>query len=699
MIRLGDHRHGAFLLSLAVLAVVFWGTLAQLAAFTFEHEHYSHIALIPLVTGFFLYQERRRIFAQTSTNWIWSAFFLILGAAAFFAGRATGDQLSQTDHLSVLMLSLYFLVLAAFLLCYGMSAFRAGRFLLLFLILAVPIPDSPLHFAIRFLQYQSADMSALLFDLVGVPVFRDGLDFYLSSVTIRVAEECSGIRSSLALLITALLAAYLFLRSAWARMVLVLSVVPLAILKNGIRIVTLTTLSVKVDPGFLSGDLHQQGGFVFFTITLVLLGLILWALRWGEKKWRGKAISSAEPPDAMGRVRTPIRVCMLTYSFYDSDNRVMRYAETLAGRGNEVEVLSLRGADEPAESVVRGVRISRIQRRVRDEMSRRSYALKIILFFLRAMLLISFRHLRRPYQLIHVHSMPDFLVFAAWLPKIAGAKLALDIHDLLPEMYADKFRDRGKPGMSPLLLQEERLSCRFADHVIVANHLWAERLTSRSVLPEKCTAILNYPDRTIFSYRGPKKPGARFVFLYPGSLNWHQGLDVAVRAMASVSKQAPEAELHIYGEGPARKALQDLVLELGLTGKVSLMDSMPMRRIPEIMMNADVGIVPKRKDSFGDEAFSTKILEFMSVGVPVIAADTTIDRYYFNDSVVKFFSSGDATSLAEAMTLLVRNPALREQLAQNALQFVGQFDWEHKKDEYLNLVDSLVLGRNHRHNS
>ena len=385
-----------------------------------------------------------------------------------------------------------------------------------------------------------------------------------------------------------------------------------------------------------------------------------------------------------------MRVCMLSYSFYEVDNRVMRYAEALAKRGDHVEVISLRRDGRSAEEVLHGVQVFRIQRRVRNEGSRTTYFLRIIQFFFWAMLFLSVRHLRKPYDLIHVHSMPDFLVLAAWLPKVMGAKIILDIHDLLPEMYANKFQGPGDTWMTSMLLKEERLSCAFADHVIIANHLWGERIVKRSVPPSKCTPILNYPDPSIFSGHERKRQDSRFIFIYPGSLHWHQGLSVAIQALNIVHQQVPQVEFHIYGSGPEMEPLAGLIADLCLQRHVFLQEFLPMREIAPVLRDADVGIVPKRKDSFGNEAFSTKILEFMAVGVPVIVSDTTVDRYYFNDSVVRFFQSGDARDLADAMLEMIHDPAQREKLARNASEFVRAFDWGEKKEEYLRLVDGLT---------
>jgi glycosyltransferase involved in cell wall biosynthesis len=388
--------------------------------------------------------------------------------------------------------------------------------------------------------------------------------------------------------------------------------------------------------------------------------------------------------------RRPLKVAMVAYTFYDKDNRVMRYAETLARRGDKVDVICL--SDKPAVRTESfdGVNAFYLQERIMNEQGRFAYVYRILLFFLRAFMCLAKRDHELKYDLIHVHSVPDFLVFTALLPKIRGARVILDIHDVLPEFYASKFGKNKKSLAFNTLVLVEGLCGRFADHVIIANDIWLDRYARRSGQANKCSAILNFPDPDIFVRRGRKRNDNKVVFLYPGTLNWHQGIDIAIRAFAKVKRQLPSAEFHIYGNGSSYDLITKLIAELGLEGSVLLRDPVPLREIASIIENADVGIVPKRSDSFGDEAFSTKTLEFMSLGVPLIVSNTAIDRYYFNDSVVMFFHDGNEQELADCMLRLATDSALCKKFSQNALEFVKDFSWGTKKREYLDLVDRLV---------
>jgi glycosyltransferase involved in cell wall biosynthesis len=309
----------------------------------------------------------------------------------------------------------------------------------------------------------------------------------------------------------------------------------------------------------------------------------------------------------------------------------------------------------------------------------------------RAMYQVSARHLRRKYDFIHVHSVPDFLVFAAWLPRLLGTPVVLDIHDILPEFYNSKFGSHPNSMAFRFLQGVEKISGNFASHVIVANHIWQERLLSRSIEQGKCTVVLNSPDRSIFTKAvGKPAPRDRFSMLYPGSINWHQGLDLAIRAFGRIRNQVPHVDFHIYGEGPLKQDLVALAEKLNLKNRVLFHKPIPLREMAKVIQTADLGVVPKRSDNFGNEAFSTKIMEFMAAGVPVIVSDTLIDKYYFNSSVVCFFEAGNEKDLARHMLELIHNSERRRTQSEEATRFIKQNDWTARRHEYLDLVDEMV---------
>ena len=246
---------------------------------------------------------------------------------------------------------------------------------------------------------------------------------------------------------------------------------------------------------------------------------------------------------------------MLAYSRYETDARIIRYAQTLAQSGHSVDVVAYgEGTDALGEEDVDGVKVYKIQRRLdRSNAGPVSHLLPLLKFFVLSGVLITRKHLRKPYDLIHVHNVPEWLVFAVWLPKLLGARVLLDIHDLVPELFSSKFNRRGGSLLESALKVVESLSCRFADHVIISNHLWRDRIVARSVSTSKCSVFFNTIDPNLFYPRSRTRRDDRKIVLFPGTLQWHQGVDIAIKHFRRCSKRSPTAEFHIYG---GRRSLQ-----------------------------------------------------------------------------------------------------------------------------------------------
>lgn len=388
------------------------------------------------------------------------------------------------------------------------------------------------------------------------------------------------------------------------------------------------------------------------------------------------------------------RVCMVTHSFYESDNRVTRYAEALAARGDHVDVVALRrSASLPAQEVIEGVSVVRLQDRFgKNEQSKLSYLWPLVRFLFRSASWITRQNRQQRYDLVHVHNMPDFLIFAAWHPRLTGARIILDIHDIVPEFYASKF-SRGKSSITISALKlVERWSAHFAHHVIVSNHLWLEKFRARTHMEDRCSVFINNVDSRIFQPQPRTRTDDKLIVIFPGGLQWHQGLDIALDAFATVKARLPQAEFHIYGDGNMKPSLVEQAQRLGFNGSVKFFEPVGVRQVARIMAAADLGIVPKRADSFGNEAYSTKIMEFMSVGIPVVISRTKIDQFYFNDSVVRFFDSGNAAALAEGMIEVLENPERRRRMVANALAYSDEHSWKRRKTDYLRIADDLIAG-------
>jgi exosortase len=272
-----------FFVVCAVPIVFVWAPLSSLSALVFKNDTFAYIPLIPMVSLYFVFIERKSIFSMISYGWQIGSALIVPGTIGLVLARLNPWHLGSHNQGSLLMFALVLLWIGTFALFFGNQSFRKASFPLLFLLFMIPIPEPLLSHTVFLLQQGSAKSAEWIFDLFGVPYLRQGLEFNLPGVSIFVAEECSGIRSSLALLITTVLACHLFLRKAWNKLLLCIVVVPMAILKNGLRIATLSTLAVYVNPGFLTGRLHHQGGIVFFVMGLLPIGLLLVLLQKMEK--------------------------------------------------------------------------------------------------------------------------------------------------------------------------------------------------------------------------------------------------------------------------------------------------------------------------------------------------------------------------------------------------------------------------------
>jgi exosortase len=277
-------RTVSFALFLGLTAAIFWTSLTRLVEFSLEYEHYSHIVVIPLISGWLLVIRRTSIFADVRTHWSAGLALIVAGTLLFGLGSQYLASASENDRLAAAILAVVAVCAGGFVLCYGVRPLRRGLFAVSFLLLMVPLPDAVLSRAVSWLQTGSAEVADAVFQALGVPVYRTGFLFALPGVTIEIAQECSGIRSSLALLVVSLLAGHLLLRSAWTKAALTLASLPLLVVKNGLRIVTLTLLSIHVDPQFLTGSLHQRGGILFFLPILGLLALVLRSLQRLERR-------------------------------------------------------------------------------------------------------------------------------------------------------------------------------------------------------------------------------------------------------------------------------------------------------------------------------------------------------------------------------------------------------------------------------
>jgi exosortase len=265
--------------------MIFHSALRNLISLSFHKELYSHILLMPFISGFFLYRRRRNIFFEMQYAPTAGFLCITISILLYLISRNQGNILNLNDYLSIATFAGLTTWIGCFIFLFGMRSFRKAAFPLFLLVFMVPVPTLLMEHIIHFLQKGSTETAYMLFQLTGIPMFREGFTFYFPTISIEVAEQCSGIRSSIALLITAIIASQLFLRTRLHRIILLSIVIPITIFKNAVRIVTLTLLSIYVDESFIDGSLlHRKGGIFFFLLAISILFSVLLFLRKSERK-------------------------------------------------------------------------------------------------------------------------------------------------------------------------------------------------------------------------------------------------------------------------------------------------------------------------------------------------------------------------------------------------------------------------------
>jgi glycosyltransferase involved in cell wall biosynthesis len=319
-------------------------------------------------------------------------------------------------------------------------------------------------------------------------------------------------------------------------------------------------------------------------------------------------------------------------------------------------------------------------------------------FFVLAMLALIRLYPRRRYQVIQVHNLPDFLIFAAWYPKLCGARLILDLHDLMPEFFAARTSSRMDSWLIRLVILQERLSCHFADHVITVTEIWMKTLIARGLSPDKVSVVMNVADDRAFKHLlRPTLPhnGRTFHLLYHGQLVSRYGVDLIIKAVACLCDQIPGLRVTIHNKSvsPYARSLVTLADQLGVTDRVFFSRSIcPVDELVDLICTADAGLVPYRRDVFTDGILPTKLMEYTALGIPAIVARTPAIEAYFDDTMVQFFTPDDVQDLAHSILTLYKDCERMKALAHNADRFNQRFNWTMVSADYTALVERF----NHR---
>ncbi len=372
-------------------------------------------------------------------------------------------------------------------------------------------------------------------------------------------------------------------------------------------------------------------------------------------------------------------------------------AEALAGRGHNVDVLCLRLPGQAPTETLAGVDVVRLPEMRHQGAGAAAYLKEYARFFFLAGRELRRRHRRAPYALVQVHNPPDALIFATLPLKLARVPVLLDLRELMPELFMSRFAlARGSIGVR-LLTWLERAACAYADTVFVLHDRHRRIMVDRGVPSRKLVQVMNCPDERIFD---PARAGAgraadgRFVVIHHGGIMQRYGVDLLVRAVAQVRPEIPGVALELYGAGDYRPAVERLAAELGLADVVHFHGQQPIEQLPAAIRAADVGVAPMRQDVFTDCGLPTKLLEYVSLGVPAIASRTATTADYFDESMVLLFEPGNAADLAAQLLAVYRDPAAAQARAAQARSFTARHNWQGERATYLQAVEGwLADGR------
>jgi glycosyltransferase involved in cell wall biosynthesis len=392
------------------------------------------------------------------------------------------------------------------------------------------------------------------------------------------------------------------------------------------------------------------------------------------------------------------RVGMVVFSSYPADPRPRRAAEALLDEGMHLDLICEADGKLPRRERSGDMEIIRVPIK-HYRSGKLSYAYQYSAFILISASILIWRSIRRKYDLIYIHNMPDILVISALLPKMFGAKVILDQHDPMPELMMTIFNLEERSLPVRVICQLEKWSMACANLVITVNVACKRIFAARSCAPEKIGIVMNSPDGEIFRYRTarsyPVPNGARgpFVIMYHGSLVERNGFDVAVEALARVRKTIPNVELRVFGgRTPFLTQVLEMARTMGLENSVSYCGPKRLEDLVHEIERCDVGVIPNQRSAFADINTPTRIFEYLALGRPVIAPRTAGIQDYFDPEALLFFEAGNAEDLAEKITYVYDHCDQAVNVAERGQQVYLSHTWKEERATLVKLVSDLLKG-------
>jgi|WetSurMetagenome_2_1015567.scaffolds.fasta_scaffold00167_35 glycosyltransferase involved in cell wall biosynthesis len=388
-------------------------------------------------------------------------------------------------------------------------------------------------------------------------------------------------------------------------------------------------------------------------------------------------------------------VYMVAYTYYPTDPRVRREAETLASLEDfEVRVVVPKSGDVPLTTQSNGVSVVELNVCRYRGKSFSAYVLSYLKFLFAAFCDCTRLTLGGRVDVVHIHNMPDFLIFAALVPRFMGKKVILDIHDSIPETYIGKFKNKSTL-MFRLLCMEEAVCCRLAHRVICVNHPQRDVLVERGIPAKKISVSMNVPDERWFS-NGSNGGSERavpdsFNLVFHGTLARRLGVDLTIQAISKLNGSIPGLKFHIIGTGDDLEELVVLTKNLGLGSSVQFHGPVPIEDLASALGPMQLGIISNRKNIATELMLPVKMLEYISLDIPVVAPPLKAIRHYFSDDMLNYFDVENVDSLSSAILDSYQNEEKRRRQIRNARNFLDRYGWERHKQDLIGLYRSMAL--------
>ena len=408
-----------------------------------------------------------------------------------------------------------------------------------------------------------------------------------------------------------------------------------------------------------------------------------------------RAASTPGPAELAKNRLAGKRVGMVVFSPYPADPRPRRAVEALRSEGAHIELICEADGDAPKREYFENLEVIRVPiRHIRGGAV--SYAYQYSTFIFISAAILAWRTLRRRYQLIYVHNMPDILVISGLIPKLFGARVILDQHDPMPELMRTIFNKEEDSFAVRVIRRLERWSIARANLVITVNEACRRIFSTRSCALEKIGVVMNSPDEQMFPFRAAtsyavRAKGKPFVMMYHGSLVERNGLELAVDALEKIRETVPEAELRVYGRStPYLEQVMSKARKLGLENRVHFLGPRKLEQLAGEIQGCDVGVVPNQRNTFTDINTPTRIFEYLALGKPVIAPATPGVQDYFGPESLVFFEAGDAVDLAGKMAFVAAHPEHAIQIANLGQRVYTAHAWQQERETLVTLVAGLL---------